>query len=154
MTLWDWSLEIYARPGVEGACLALQDDHGQCVPFLLWAAWAAVDGRTLSAPILACGAAMARAWEEAAVGPLRQTRRRMKSPLIGMDDDAREAARGQVKTAELAAERAVMQALQALSPPAPGPALPLAPALSDAARAWAPDPPLQALHALAENLVG
>jgi uncharacterized protein (TIGR02444 family) len=154
MSFWDWALAAYARPGVADSCLELQDDHGQCVPYLLWAAWAAADGRPLSAQLLAQGAALARAWEATAVGPLRQARRRLKSPLVGLDDGAREAVRRQVKAAELAAERAVMDALQALSPSGSGPALPLAPALTDAARASGSEPPLQALRALAQNLAG
>ncbi|OZA82811.1 MAG: TIGR02444 family protein, partial [Caulobacter sp. 39-67-4] len=41
MTLWDWALQVYARQDVADACLSLQDAHGQNVPYLLWAAWAA-----------------------------------------------------------------------------------------------------------------
>jgi uncharacterized protein (TIGR02444 family) len=40
---WEWALDAYARPGVAEACLELQDVHGQNVPLLLWAAWAAAD---------------------------------------------------------------------------------------------------------------
>lgn len=152
MSLWDWALEAYARPGVQDACLNLQDGHGQCVPYLLWAAWAAADGQVLSAATLSRGAALARAWEETAVGPLRQVRRRLKTPHSGVADAAREAARAQVKAAELAAERALMDALEALSPQGRGRVMPLADALADAAAAWGAAPPLQALRDLAENL--
>jgi uncharacterized protein (TIGR02444 family) len=152
MSFWDWALQAYARPGVADACLRLQDAHDQCVPYLLWAAWAAADGRALGARVLARGAALARAWETAAVSPLRQVRRRLKSPLDDMDDDAREAARGQVKAAELAAERALMQALERLAPERGGRRLEVALALTDAASAWTPQPPLQALRSLAEKL--
>ena len=38
MSLWDWALEVYARPGVPDTCLVLQDDHGQNTSYLLWAA--------------------------------------------------------------------------------------------------------------------
>ena len=152
MTLWDWALYAYARPGVADACLELQDDHGQCVPYLLWAAWAAADGRALDPTTLARGAVLARAWNEAAVGPLRQARRRMKSPLADLTDDARESARAQVKAAELAAEQALTQALDALSPPGCGSIFPLAPALADAASAWGSQPSRHALLALAESL--
>ena len=60
---WDWALEVYARPGVAEACLNLQDDHHQSVPFLLWAAWAAIEGRALGEDALAEGVAQARSWE-------------------------------------------------------------------------------------------
>jgi uncharacterized protein (TIGR02444 family) len=152
VSLWDWALEAYARPGVQDVCLKLQDSHGQCVPYLLWAAWAAADGQVVSAPTLSRGAAMARAWDEAAVGPLRQVRRRLKTPHAGIADTARDAARAQVKAAELAAERALMDALEALSPQGRGQATPLASALADAAGAWGAAPPLQVLRDLAENL--
>lgn len=152
MSLWDWALDAYARPGVADACLQLQDGHGQCVPYLLWAAWAAADGRALSPSTLTRGAALARAWEAAAVAPLRQVRRGLKSPIFDLDDDAREAARGQVKAAELAAERVLMQALERMSPERGGWAPQTALALADAASVWGPQPPLQALRSLVEKL--
>ena len=30
--LWNWALKAYARPGVEAACMALQDEHGPQPP--------------------------------------------------------------------------------------------------------------------------
>src|SRR5262249_34016824 len=40
MSLWEWTLEAYARPGVPEATLSLQDRHGQNTSYLLWAVWA------------------------------------------------------------------------------------------------------------------
>ena len=37
---WDFSLEIYAKPGVAQACLALQDECGADVNLLLFCCWA------------------------------------------------------------------------------------------------------------------
>ena len=152
MSFWEWAVQAYARPGVADACLQLQDGHEQCIPYLLWAAWAGAEGRALGAPVLARGATLARAWEAAAVGPLRQVRRRLKSPLLDLDDEAREGARGQVKAAELAAEQALMQALEKMAPERGGRALGPSLALVDAASAWGPRPPVQALRTLAEKL--
>lgn len=135
MTFWTWALEAYARPGAAQACLTLQDDHGQCVPYLLWAAWAAGEGRPLDGPTLQAGAALAADWEAAAVGPLRAARRAMKREVQGMADGAREALRAEVKALELQAERLLIDTLAALAPEAGGPALPLAPALAAAAPA-------------------
>ena len=45
--LWDWALKAYAAPGVQEACLQLQDGVGQNVPLLLWAGWTATTGRVL-----------------------------------------------------------------------------------------------------------
>ena len=44
---WDWALKAYAAPGVQEACLQLQDGTGQNVPLLLWAGWTAATGRVL-----------------------------------------------------------------------------------------------------------
>ena len=41
MSYWDWAVEVHGRPGVDEALTTLQDHHGQCVAYLLWAAWAA-----------------------------------------------------------------------------------------------------------------
>jgi uncharacterized protein (TIGR02444 family) len=145
MRVWDWALEVYARPGVARACLELQDRHGQSAPYLLWAAWAALHRRTLTGVELAAGADLARTWEAIAVGSLRQVRRRLKDPVAGI---AGESAREQVKAAELEAERALMLALEAMTPPV-GETVLLIPALQQAAKAWGPQPPPQALRDLA-----
>src|ERR1700750_1323899 len=97
MRFWTWALEAYARPGAAQACLDLQDHHGQCVPFLLWAAWAAREGPPPYRPALEAGAGLAARWEAAAVGPLRAARRAMKHEVPGMADAAREALRAEVK---------------------------------------------------------
>jgi uncharacterized protein (TIGR02444 family) len=152
MSLWDWALEAYARPGVAEACLELQDHHGQSVPYLLWAAWAAQGGVTLGATELAAGAWLARAWEEEAVAPLRQVRRRLKTPMNGMPDGPREAARAQIKAAELAAEQALMLALEAMTTAGGGETRPLIQALIEASAAWGQEPGRQALIALAQAL--
>ena len=38
-TLWDFSLETYRRPGVEEACLKLQDELGADVNMLFYCCW-------------------------------------------------------------------------------------------------------------------
>ena len=136
MTFWTWALEAYARPGAAGACLDLQDHHGQCVPYLLWVTWAARTGRALDAAKLEAGAGIAARWEAAAVGPLRAARRAMKPSVAGLADAAREALRAEVKALELQAEQLLIETLEAMTP-APGPAtLPLGPVLAAAAAAW------------------
>ncbi len=46
VTLWDWAGQAWTKPGVSAAYQTLQDDHGQCVPLLLWALWLAEAKRT------------------------------------------------------------------------------------------------------------
>ncbi len=110
---WDWALVAYARPGVAETCLDLQDTHGQNVPLLLWAAWAALHGRPVR-NLADRAVAVTRAWQPV-IEPLRSVRRTLKTPL-GEDDPAvRLPLRDQVKTAELAAERALMLQLATVS---------------------------------------
>ena len=136
MRFWDWAVQAYARPEAAALCLQLQDEHSQSVPYLLWAAWATLEGRTPDDQAVARGAALAQAWEEAAVAPLRLVRRRIKAPVDGLGEEAREAFRAKVKAVELAAERMLMEALEQQAPapgsrdPAPGEAL------VRAGRAW------------------
>lgn len=148
--LWDWAVAVYARPGVEAACLELQDDHGQNVPLLLWGVWAGATDPDLAAE----AAHAARHWEQAVVGPLRIARRALKSPAPAIAEAGRERLRQEVKAAELAAERLLLEGLEMLTPaPTPGgdAVRPLA-ALWAASAAWgtSPDAPLAALAELLE----
>ena len=152
MRLWDWVTAVYARDGVEEACLDLQDGYDQSVPYLLWAAWAAATGRALDAEALEMGGETARIWDNAAIEPLRIIRRRLKKPLPDIGDPAREALRAQVKAAELTGERLLLEDLETLAPEAKSQALPLGPALIAAAKAWSNVTPRAQLEALAAAL--
>jgi uncharacterized protein (TIGR02444 family) len=148
--LWDWALRAYGATEVERLCLELQDVHGQCICFLLWAAWAAEGGRPSRPADLARAVATARTWNERALEPLRAARRGLKPTSPGIDDGGREDLRTRVRGAELAAERLLLEALEAGSPPARRrPPRDLATALAGAAQAWNGAAPA-ALEALAE----
>jgi uncharacterized protein (TIGR02444 family) len=146
MKIWEWALAAYARPGVADACLRLQDDFGQNTNLLLWAVWAEAKDEVL----LARAAALTRAWETAAVQPLRAARRALKAPLPLVADAAREGLRDDVKAAELRAERVLLETLAMLSGGTRGGAHALE-ALTAASAAWrqyaAPDAELAALAA-------
>lgn len=145
-TFWEWAAAAYARPGVEAELLALQDQHGQCVAHLLWAAWLAAFGRGASTEALAAGAALTKAWESDVTGPLRQVRRRLKNR-------GGEALCNQVKAAELAAEKVLMERLEGLAAASPGPSPPsITQALGDAAVRWSAPAPAARLEALAQAL--
>ncbi len=152
MSFWPWALDAYARDGVAEACLDLQDAHGQSVPYLLWAAWAAQSGPALNASQLEAGAGRALRWEEAAVGPLRQARRGLKPALEGISDPVREQLRGEVKALELKAEQALMLALEGLAAGRTGPVSSPKQALAAAVGAWPRSAPQAALDRLAEAL--
>jgi uncharacterized protein (TIGR02444 family) len=147
MSLWGWTLEAYARPGVPEICLQLQDDHGQNTSFLLWAVWAeGADVATLQA-----AAAAGRAWDEAVLKPVRAVRRTLKARFEAIDDGAREGLRDDVKAAELRAERVLMEAFEALSEHRRG-GQPALAALQAASRAWGAPAPDEALARLARAL--
>jgi uncharacterized protein (TIGR02444 family) len=152
MNLWDWSLKAWAADGVAEACLELQDSAGQNIPLLLWAAWCAAGGRIPDEDALEAAGDTARAWQETAVAPLRAVRRALEPRAPDLDDEAREAVRAMVKAVELEAERRLLTALEALTPPATGPARPPLDAMVAAARVWSPMTPRAGLVRLAERL--
>jgi uncharacterized protein (TIGR02444 family) len=149
---WDWAVAAYARDGVAGACLALQDDHGQCVPLLLWAAWRSHLEQGVGDGEAAKAADVARIWADAVVAPLRQVRRRLKTELDDGDAAVRLPLREKIKRAELEAERALMRRLSGLSPGKIDTKQGVGEALHVVARAWAPDVPKDGLASLAEAL--
>ncbi|MGH6910125.1 MAG: TIGR02444 family protein [Phenylobacterium sp.] len=146
MSLWDWTLEAYARPGVPEACLTLQDEYGQNTSLLLWAVWA----ETADAGLLGRASEAAHRWEEIALVPLRSVRRALKPALPPVADKAREGLRDDVKAAELRAERVLMETLETLGGHRGG-AHALA-ALEAASAAWGKPAPANALAALAAAL--
>ncbi|MGH1557810.1 TIGR02444 family protein [Caulobacter segnis] len=131
MRLWDWALEVYARQPVAEACLHLQDAHGQNVPYLLWAAWMAGEGRSAD---LKPAARMMRTWGRRGRRPLRGVRRALKAPRPPVDEAAKAALRDAVKAVELKGERVLMESLEAISGP-PGAPVPVLEGLIAAAEA-------------------
>src|SRR5262245_50919517 len=77
---WDFSLELYERPGVADACIALQDAAGLDVNLLLYCIWcAAVGPGRLAAGEMRTAVSATSAWQEGVVKPLRAARRVAKS---------------------------------------------------------------------------
>jgi uncharacterized protein (TIGR02444 family) len=142
LTAWDFASEVYGRPGVAASCLALQDEHAQCVSYLLWRLWVWRRGDGLEAGDLARAAELARRWEDAVLRPLRAVRTDLKPPIADVGDAARETLRAAILAGELQAERLLLDSLEAL-PRAPGEAAPDAlAALQSAVDAWGrPAPP-------------
>lgn len=108
-SFWAWSLEIYARPGVAEACLALQDQRGADVNLLLLGLWLATRGRTLPPETAAALAGQAATWQREVVRPLREVRRGLKRREA---DPAVAALRRAVAAAELEAERLLQGELE------------------------------------------
>ncbi|SNR96074.1 TIGR02444 family protein [Azospirillum sp. RU38E] len=115
-SLWDFSLAVYAAPGVAEACLRAQDQYGLDVNLILWAAWLGANGHRLTGPELAAAASATDAWRREVVQPLRAVRRRLKNGPPPAPNAASTALREQVQAAELEAERQQQQMLQAFPP--------------------------------------
>lgn len=108
--LWSFTLDFYARPGVERACLELQAS-GANVCLMLCGAWLTTRG-------IACNTERAREigqlaapWHDNVVRPLRELRTRWRD---GAQRDAQLGLlREQVKALELEAERELIARLEA-----------------------------------------
>lgn len=95
---WKFSVRCWRLPDVERSCLVLQDEHGLNPNLLLFACWAAAEGRSLDGQRLA--GSLAGQWHAAVTGPLRHARGEAKRLAV----DA-EACRAALREAELEVER-------------------------------------------------
>jgi uncharacterized protein (TIGR02444 family) len=134
--LWDYAFALYGRPGAEAGWLALQDEHGQCVSFLIWRLWAQTEGRPVDAGLLQAAVGVASTLDCEVIAGVRAVRRRLAAPLARVDEGARAALREAAKRLELDAERALLETLEAMTPPPSEPAAPSLQVLREAASAW------------------
>ena len=110
-SLWEFSLALYAQPGVAVRCLALQDECGADVNLLLCAAWVGASGRgQLDAAAIADLEIIARPLHENVVQPLRAARIWLKA-AAGSDPELAKL-RTEIKRLELSAERAEQARLE------------------------------------------
>jgi len=110
--LWDFSVSLYARPGVKDACLELQDRLGLDVNLLLFAVWSAVagPGRLDAARFRDC-VALTEAWQAEMIQPLRQLRRSTQAEMGAARGADTAALTSQLLAAELAAEQVELSLL-------------------------------------------
>jgi uncharacterized protein (TIGR02444 family) len=124
--LWRFSLHLYARPGVEAACLWLQERWGADVNLLLLCCWLERRGRPADLALLRRAGRGVAAWRAGAILPLRQVRRRLRRGLPGLPPAWAEPVRRAARAAELRAERVEQRLLarcaaaRRRSRPAPG----------------------------------
>lgn len=78
---WDYSVALYGRPGVEAACLELQQRHRIDVNLVLLCLWLGERGTALDGEALARLCHAADRWQLEVVRPLRNLRRRLKSRI-------------------------------------------------------------------------
>lgn len=99
-----FSIAFYGRPGIEAACLTLQDKHGADVNIALLCCWVGGHGVRLSAEAIGILDQAVSPWRETVLIPLRALRRRMKSPIGGIVPQTSSACREDIKASELSAE--------------------------------------------------
>ena len=107
--LWSFSLNTYARPGVERACLQLQS-AGVNVCLLLCGAWLGQRGVICDEQRIKLLRTVAEPWDGDIVQPLRALRMRWK--VVATDDAELKKLREQVKALELEAERHLLLRLE------------------------------------------
>jgi uncharacterized protein (TIGR02444 family) len=78
---WDYSVELYRRPGVEPACLELQRRHGLDVNLVLLCCWLASRGVELDPATLREARHAVASWQAEVVRLLRALRQRLKARL-------------------------------------------------------------------------
>ncbi|WP_168015764.1 TIGR02444 family protein [Halomonas salinarum] len=151
LTLWDFALTFYARPGVEAACLRLQDGAGLDVNALLWACWLERHDLTPTADMAAADHPLwadVRTWQREITTPLRHQRRALKA-RANVNPDIAEL-RATIKHAELLAERETLAQLQAIASSGQGirPLTDQDPGLARRLCAWLATPTFSDLRAL------
>jgi uncharacterized protein (TIGR02444 family) len=111
---WRFSLRVYAAPGVEAECLALQALHDVDVNLLLFCAWAGAERKWRLAPADVDRMSQSvRAWHDTVVKSLRSARRAIKT--LGLQNAAAHDLRGRIAADEIEAERIEQAMLFALA---------------------------------------
>ena len=110
--LWSFALSTYARPGVEAACLRLQE-QGADVCLLLCGAWLEQRGVAPDPQRVQALQQLARPWQAHVIEPLRRVRVQWRA--MAQQDEQLAALRERVKTLELDAERQLLMRLEALT---------------------------------------
>ncbi|VVM71957.1 hypothetical protein PS682_01871 [Pseudomonas fluorescens] len=110
--LWSFALSTYARPGVEAACLRLQQ-QGADVCLLLCGAWLEQRAVTATAERMQALKQIARPWQAQVIEPLRHVRTQWRG--MAQQDEDLAGLRERVKALELDAERQLLTRLQTLA---------------------------------------
>jgi len=109
--LWSFALSMYARPGIEAACLRLQA-QGADVCLVLCGAWLEQRGIIPTAERLQALRQIAGPWQTQVIEPLRQLRVQWRTNA--QQDKPLAALRERIKSMELEAERHLLMRLEEL----------------------------------------
>ena len=110
--LWSFTLDFYARPGVEQACLTLQA-NGANVCMVLCGVWLGTRDVACDAQRVAQIKQLATPWHYDVVRPLRNLRNQWRNAAL--EDASLTPLRMKVKALELEAEQGLMMKLEALT---------------------------------------
>ncbi|AKS07457.1 TIGR02444 family protein [Pseudomonas trivialis] len=110
--LWSFALSTYARPGVEVACLGLQE-QGVDVCLLLCGVWLEQRAVAVTAERIQALKQIAEPWQAHVVEPLRRVR--MQWRAMAQQDEDLAGLRERVKALELEAERQLLARLETLA---------------------------------------
>ena len=110
--LWSFALDVYARPGVEDACLQLQT-AGANVCLLLCGLWLEQRAVACDEPRVSLLKALTAPWDIEVVQPLRTLRLQWKARAV--DDAVVAGMREQIKSLELEAERTLLSRLEGVA---------------------------------------
>ena len=131
---WEFSIRIYAEPGVADVCLALQERQGADINVVLYCLWIAQQGRgRLTRAQLREILDRVDRWRDDVIVPLRTLRNRLKEGIGSIPMDHSEIVRSTVKRAELDAEHAEQLFLASSIPESQNPDTGLEAAAMDAA---------------------
>ena len=115
---WDFSVELYGRPGVAEACLELQDSHGMDVNLLLYCFWYGDSFGSFDKLLLEELVKFSITWKQGIVQPLRTIRRWMKNQtqLVSENQAAQfQSLRERIESEELSAEKIQQEMLEVIT---------------------------------------
>ncbi|AGI22143.1 hypothetical protein H681_01305 [Pseudomonas sp. ATCC 13867] len=110
--VWPYALKLYAREGVEAACLSLQE-AGADVCLLLVSAWLGSIRVAFSPPRMSTLESTAQGWREDVIVPLRSLRQRWRESAVR--DAELTSLRERLKRLELEAEKVLLERLESVA---------------------------------------
>jgi len=103
---WNFSDLVYAREGVERACLSLQNRRGMDVNIALICLWLASKHVEVVGPVFGEMDSAVSSWRDTIVRNLQQCRKQLPRFVGKMSDEHRNSVKKAIKAAEIEAERA------------------------------------------------
>ena len=114
---WQFSLNIYDKPGVSDNLIDLQERYGIDINVILFCCWCGMTGRVpINDSILRSAIELTNPWRETVVERLRLLRKDMKEGVPGVPLNVSNPIRHEIKLLELSAERVQQVLLAKLAP--------------------------------------